>query len=147
MFKSWVSGASGFLQQIMGNHYSSFVRALKAGDAATARDIYHRKKNVRDAIKPNECTGDAEDNTILHHLARLNMMSVYQELLSTGTALPDMKNSLRRNCLHLVCAGSADDDLKHAMLLATLDIGLPCMDIEHILSEKDSVRTHTHTHR
>ncbi len=150
MWKGLFSRVSAYVQQhtdsIMGNHYSSFVRALRDGDAAAALDLYTKKKAVREAIKPNEPTGDPEDNTIMHHLARLNISTVYQELLGMRVGLPDMKNRDRQNCLHLLCAQSGSEEIKHIMLKTTLDIGLQGMDIKHVLSEKDLVSTYTQSH-
>ena len=147
MFSSLLSGVASAFQQVMGNHYSVFVRALRKGDVTTALDVYLRKKAVREAIKPNELSGDTHDNTILHHVARLNMISVYKELLSTGNALPDMRNGHRENCLHLICQGPRKQGVKANMLEATIDVfGLHGMDVSHVLSEKDQVyKPHTHT--
>ncbi len=148
MFSSLFSGVASVIQQAMGNHYSVFVRALKRGDAAAAVDMYNRKKSVRESIKPNELSGDTQANTILHHLAKLNMISVYNELLLTGNAIPDMKNNQRENCLHLICQGPGKQAVKANMLGATIDVfGLHGMDLHHVLSEKDQVPPHTpHTH-
>jgi len=128
-----------FIDSVMGNHYSQFLKALQKGDREAAIDIYQKKKTVRESIKPNEpLTGDT--NSVLHYVAYLNMKEVYIDLLQNNVvhSHPDNKNGQRKNCLHLIAIGPRDSE-KTDMMLVTLENGLNGMDIKHVLSEKDEV--------
>lgn len=128
------------VRSVMGGYHSRFISALKQGDAVAALDYYNKKKNVRDAIKPNEPLGaEHRGNTVLHYTAKLNLRSVYTNLLDRG-GKPEYKNDYRMNCLHLICQGPCEDQaLKEDMLRITIEIGLCGMDVEHVLTEKDIV--------
>ena len=133
-------GAVEAIRSVMGSQYSQFISALKQGDALTALDCYNKKKAVRDAIKPNDPLGtENRGNTVLHYVAKLNLRTVYAELLDRG-GKPEFKNDDRKNCLHLICQGPCEDQtLKEDMLHTTIEIGLVGMDVEHVLTEKDVV--------
>lgn len=142
MFRTLVDRINEGVSFIMGNHYSLFVKALKRGESQTAVNIYNAKKIVRESIKASDSSGDPQDNTVLHHVARLNLHTVYADLLNGGLAFPDHKNNERQNCLHLICQGPSGiaDTVKRDMLAITVDVGLQGMDVKHILAEKDHVR-------
>ena len=129
------------IKQLMGNSQSQFVAALKRGDTSAATQIYCSKKTLRESIKPNETlNGDLKENSILHYVASLSLYPVYEDMLNSGRAFPDQKNSDRRNCLHLICQGHKTGFEKD-MLLLTFSRGLCGMDLKHVLSEQDSVST------
>ena len=129
------------LKQLMGNSHSQFVAALKRGDTSAATQIYCSKKTLRESIKPSEAlNGDQKDNSILHYVASLSLYPVYRDMLNSGRALPDLKNSERRNCLHLICQGRKTG-FERDMLLLTFSQGLRGMDLKHVLSEQDYVST------
>ena len=138
----------------MGNWSSQFVSALRNGDVDKASELYLSKAQLRSGLQPNQALGP-DDNTYLHHAARLGMAQMYQDLIVLK-GKPDMKNAQRRNCIHLIClqpsaeghsaeghsAGghhSAGGQVKREMLEYTLKEGLEGMDLRHLLAEKDEV--------
>lgn len=132
----------------MGNQCSTqFLHALRDGDAAKAEEMYRtKKKQLIDGLQPNQSLGSEHDNnTYLHYAALYGLQSMYSDLLQLR-GKPDMKNSKRRNCVHLICMGEgkvgegSQDSAKHQMLEQTLVEGLEGMDLKHLLGEKDQVR-------
>ena len=132
----------------MGNWSSQFVGALRNGDVGKASELYLSKAQLRSGLQPNQALGP-DDNTYLHHSARLGMAQMYQDLIVLK-GKPDMKNAQRRNCIHLIClqpsaeghsAGGHYDEgqVKREMLEYTLKEGLEGMDLRHLLAEKDEV--------
>ena len=93
---------------VMGNSTSNqFLRALRNGDAAKAKELYLSKSNLKENIEPNQSLGaDHDDNTYLHYAALCGMSEMYRDLMR-HKGKPDIKNSHRRNCLHLLCLDSA----------------------------------------
>lgn len=129
---------------LRGNHWS-FLCALRTGDTTKATQLYRSKAKLRENIQPNLSLGsEHNDNTLLHYAALYGMQDMYIDLLRQN-GKPDMKNSQRRNCLHLICLGtSADlsdtpDATKCQMLELTVREGLEGMDLKHLLAEKDEV--------
>lgn len=124
-----------------GNSSSAFLKALSRGDTEKAGELYRTKEQLRENIDPSLRLGpDHEDNTYLHYAALYGMKDMYFDLLSRH-GMPDMKNSQRRNCLHLICLGQKiNDQVKQEMLTRTLEEGLQGMDLQHILGEKDKVK-------
>ena len=131
----------------MGNQCSAqFLRALRDGDIAKADEMYRtKKKQLVEGLQPNQSLGsDHDNNTYLHYAALYGLQNMYSDLLELR-GKPDMKNSQRRNCVHLICMGrdgvreGSQDSGKHKMLKQTLTEGLEGMDLKHLLAEKDQV--------
>ena len=134
----------------MGNQCSvQFLRALREGDTQKARDLYTtKKKQLMEGIQPNQSLGSEHShNTYLHYAALYGLEDMYSHLL-TLKGKPDMKNSQRRNCVHLICMGRDgegegatlnQDHSKYQMLQLTIEEGLQGMDLKHLLAEKDIV--------
>ncbi len=126
----------------MGNHWSNqFLRALSQGNPKRASEFYASKPYLKENMDPNQSLGaEHHGNTYLHYAAFYGMEDMYQDLLRQN-GKPDMKNSERRNCLHMICLGqSVGDKTKYEMLELTFKEGLKGMDLEHLLGEKDEVR-------
>lgn len=129
----------------MGNYSSQFLKALRDGDTRRASELYHTKSSLRDKLEPNLNLGsDHGGNTYLHYAALYGLKEMYKELILHQRGKPDIKNSLRQNCLHLICraegqAGLVDIRVKKDMLNFTLTEGLKGMDLQHLLKEKDQV--------
>lgn len=139
------SSVQGYLTGlVMGNYWSSqFLRALRAGDTVKASQLYKTKAKLRQSVQPNLSLGlEHNDNTFLHYAALYGMQDMYRDLLKQN-GKPDMKNSQRRNCLHLICLGAEQrgtlDAAKCQMLELTVKEGLEGMDLKHLLAEKDEV--------
>lgn len=129
----------------MGNWSSQFVRALRTGDVDRASELYFAKAQLRESLQPNQCLGsEHHDNTYLHYAALLGLARMYEEMIRLK-GKPDMKNSQRRNCLHLICLrssgnqASSEGRVKRDMLELTMKDGLKGMDLKHLLAEKDEV--------
>lgn len=126
----------------MGNLSSQFVRALRTGDVDKASELYFTKTQLRECIQPNQSLGsEHHDNTYMHYAAQLGMAHMYQGMIHLK-GKPDMKNSQRRNCLHLICSQSSGvqaSQVKRDMLELTIKEGLEGMDLKHLLAEKDEV--------
>ena len=129
---------------VTGNYWSNqFLRALRTGDTARASQLYQTKAKLRQSLQPNLNLGsEHNDNTYLHYAALYGMQEMYGNLLGQK-GKPDMKNSQRRNCLHLICLGAdmrgTQDTTKCQMLELTVKEGLEGMDLKHLLAEKDEV--------
>ena len=126
----------------MGNSSSVFLNALRQGDVTRAKDLYRTKISLREGLEPNQSLGTEHgENTYLHYAALYGMDQMYRDLINLR-GKPDMKNSQRRNCLHLICLNEkGSGKTKCEMLQLTLKEGLKGMDIQHLLCEKDEVRT------
>ncbi len=150
----------------MGNQCSAqFLRALRDADASRALELYTtKKKQLMENLQPNQSLGsEHHNNTYLHYAALYGMEDMYSELLRLK-GKPDMKNSERRNCVHLICMGMGGegdredgrqqqqeqalnrDQSKCQMLQLTMKEGLEGMDLKHVLAEKDQVCYHVRAH-
>lgn len=133
---------------VMGNRWSGqFLRALRTGDARRASELYQAKPQLRENLQPNQNLGpEHNNNTLLHYAALYGMYQMYEDLIRLN-GKPDMKNSQRRNCLHLICLGAdlrgTPDSTKRKMLVLTVEEGLQGMDLKHLLAEKDQVMLET----
>lgn len=141
MFASFQS----FVSELMGNSSTLFLRALRDGDTKRASELYHSKPALRVKLEPNLSLGsDHGGNTYLHYAALYGLKEMYKELVLFQRGKPDIKNSLRQNCLHLICkadgqASAVDVRVKRDLLDFTLSEGLKGMDLQHLLKEKDQV--------
>lgn len=131
----------------MGNWSSNqFLSALRSGDAVKASELYKTKSQLKENLQPNQSLGSEDhDNTYLHYAALYGLEDMYTDLIRKQ-GKPDMKNSQRKNCLHLICTSSLGhsdpiyDHTKRKMLLLTFNEGLEQMDLKHLLAEKDMVQ-------
>ena len=131
-----------------GYYHNQFLRALRSGDTAKANFLYKSKPKLRESIQPNVNLGsEHNENTFLHYAALYGLQEMYQDLLK-HKGKPDMKNSQRRNCLHLIClhedSAANRDATKRGMLEQTVTEGLEGMDLQHLLAEKDEVKVHNY---
>lgn len=140
----WASVVS-FVSQLMGNQFTQFCVALKHGQCSKANDMYFGSKKLREHVlsRVNEPLGpDHDNNSILHYAARHKMERMYTELLNSDRCpgIPDLKNSQRRNCFHLICLTDVDRLAALNMLKFTVNyLKQQKIDIAHLLAEKDEV--------
>jgi len=125
----------------MGNQAAQFQRAVREGDTSKAYSLYYTKEAVRTKVEPNVALGAEYDgNTLLHFMAYHAMKKLYEDMINQHKGKPDFKNDKRQNCLHLLCATGEEGSVKRDMLAFTLSVGLPGMDLGHLLKEKDLVK-------
>lgn len=124
----------------MGNQAAQFQKAVREGDTSKAYSLYYTREVVRQKLEPNVSLGpEYRGNTCLHYVAYFAMRKLYEDMITEHRGKPDMKNEDRQNCLHLLCATGEEGSVKRDMLQFTLTKGLPGMDLQHLLKEKDSV--------
>ena len=134
-----------FVSSLMGNQFTQFCQALKHGQCSKAGEMYFGSKKLRDAVlsRVNEPLGPEHDhNSVLHYAAKLKMEKIYAELLHSDRCpgVPDLKNSQRRNCFHLICLTAIDSQKAPGMLETTVDfLKGQKVDVAHLLAEKDEV--------
>lgn len=101
----------------MGTSESKFKDAVRTGDKEKACDIFYSKKLLRDSLNPGE-TCYEDGSSVLHQAARHGIQPLYEELLASASPLK--QNSQERNCLHMICSSSDEQDIRQNMLLFTL---------------------------
>ena len=125
---------------LMGNQLALFQKAVREGDTSKAYTLYYSKETVRTKVDPNASLGPEWDgNTLLHYIAYHAMKKLYEDMITQHRGKPDFKNDKRQNCMHLLCATGEEGSVKRDMLQFTLSVGLPGMDLGHLLKEKDQV--------
>ena len=135
-----------FVSSLMGNHFTHFCQALKNGQCSKAHDAYFGNKKLREVVlsKVNESLGPEHDqNSVLHYVAKLKMKTIYTELLYSDRCpgVPDLKNSHRRNCFHLICLDAKEPAKALNMLECTIGfLKGQKVDVAHLLAEKDKVQ-------
>ena len=110
--------------------------------------MYFNSKKLREAIlsRVNEPLGPEHDNnSVLHYVAQYKMQNMYEDLLNSDKCpgVPDLKNSRRRNCFHLICLNDNDSHAALNMLKFTVEfLRKQKVDVTHLLAEKDEVHVH-----